>query len=162
MSFFLCITWKRKWKSLSLILCDPMEYTIHGIFQARILEWVAFPFAGGSSQPRDWTQVQILYQLSHKGSPLYCWSLYKWEAIYKMSSTILGKWQIVHIWSLFVSFSTPSSKTNYESRKAESLHESLVTQSCDPVDKLSLTFVALPFNRNQCKLPEPLVFTKFL
>ena len=38
-------------------LCDPMDYTVHGIFQARILEWVAFPFSRGSSQPRDRTQV---------------------------------------------------------------------------------------------------------
>ena len=34
-------------------LCDPMDYTVHGILQARILEWVAFPFSGGSSQPRS-------------------------------------------------------------------------------------------------------------
>ena len=33
-------------------LCDPMDCTVHGILQARILEWVAFPFSGGSSQPR--------------------------------------------------------------------------------------------------------------
>ena len=44
------------------------------ILQARILEWVAFPFSRGTSQPRDATQVlphcrQILYQLSHKGIP---------------------------------------------------------------------------------------------
>ena len=40
-------------------LCDPMDYSIHGIHQARILEWVAFPFSRGSwsSQPRDWAQV---------------------------------------------------------------------------------------------------------
>jgi len=30
-----------------------MDYTVHGILQARILEWVAFPFSRGSSQPRD-------------------------------------------------------------------------------------------------------------
>ena len=30
-------------------LCDPMDYTVHGILQARILEWVAVPFSGGSS-----------------------------------------------------------------------------------------------------------------
>ena len=36
-----------------LTLCEPMDYTIHGILQARILEWVAFPFSRGSSQPRD-------------------------------------------------------------------------------------------------------------
>ena len=56
-------------------LCNPMDYTVHGILQARKLEWVAFPFSRRSSQPRDQTQVSciacrwILYQLSHKGSP---------------------------------------------------------------------------------------------
>ena len=34
-----------------------MDYTVHGILQARILEWVAWPFSMGSSQPRDQTQV---------------------------------------------------------------------------------------------------------
>ena len=38
-------------------LCDPMDYTVHGILQARILEWVAFPFSKGSSQLRGRTQV---------------------------------------------------------------------------------------------------------
>ena len=38
-------------------LCNPMDYTLHRILQARILEWVAFPFSRGSSQPRDGTQV---------------------------------------------------------------------------------------------------------
>ena len=40
-----------------LTLWDPMDYTVHGILQARILEWVAFPFFRRSSQPRDRTQV---------------------------------------------------------------------------------------------------------
>ena len=40
------------------ILCDPMDYTVHGILLlARILEWVAVPFARGYSQARDRTQV---------------------------------------------------------------------------------------------------------
>ena len=38
---------------LRLTLCDAMDFTVHAILQARILEWVAFPFSGGSSQPRD-------------------------------------------------------------------------------------------------------------
>ena len=42
---------------LCLTLCDPMVYTVHGILQAITLEWVAFPFSRGSSQPRDRTQV---------------------------------------------------------------------------------------------------------
>ena len=40
-----------------LTLYNPMDYTVHGILQARILEWVAFPFSRGSSQPRDQAQV---------------------------------------------------------------------------------------------------------
>ena len=48
----------RKWKSqLCPTLCDPMDYTVHWILHARILERVAFPFSRGSSQPRDQTQV---------------------------------------------------------------------------------------------------------
>ena len=38
-------------------LCDLMDCIVHGILQARILEWVAFPFSRVSSQPRDQTQV---------------------------------------------------------------------------------------------------------
>ena len=39
------------------VFSDPMDYTVHGILQAMVLEWVAFPFSRGSSQPRDRTQV---------------------------------------------------------------------------------------------------------
>ena len=34
-------------------LCDPMDYTVRGTLQARILEWVVVPFSRGSSRPRD-------------------------------------------------------------------------------------------------------------
>ena len=37
-----------------------MDYTLHGILQPRTLEWVAFPFSKGSSQPRDQTQVSYI------------------------------------------------------------------------------------------------------
>ena len=52
----------KKWSEVNvtqscLTLCDRIDYRVHGILQARILEWVAFPFSRGSSQPRDWTQV---------------------------------------------------------------------------------------------------------
>ena len=48
---------KVKVAQLCLTLCDPTDYTVHGILQARILEWVAFRFSRESSQPRDQTQV---------------------------------------------------------------------------------------------------------
>ena len=40
-----------------LTLCNPMDYTVHGFLQARILEWVAFLFSRESFQSRDRTQV---------------------------------------------------------------------------------------------------------
>ena len=65
-----------------LTLGNPMDYnppgsSVHGILQARTLEWVAIPSSRGSSQPRDRTQVscvscidgQIVLPLSHLGSP---------------------------------------------------------------------------------------------
>ena len=42
---------------LCLTLCNPTNYTVHGILQARILEWVAYPFSRGYSQPRNQTRV---------------------------------------------------------------------------------------------------------
>ena len=49
-------------------LCNPMDYSppgssVHGILQARILEWVTMPSSRGSFQPRDWTPVS--YHLLH-------------------------------------------------------------------------------------------------
>ena len=64
---------------LCLIFCDPGDCSlpgssVHGIFQARVLEWGAMAFSRGSPQPRDRTQVscivsKTLYRLSHQGSP---------------------------------------------------------------------------------------------
>ena len=53
---------KVKWKLLSHVqlFATPWTYRVHGILQPRILEWVAFPFSRGSSQPRDWTQVSSI------------------------------------------------------------------------------------------------------
>ena len=42
---------------------------VHGILQARIMEWVAFPFSRESSQPRDWTQVSTLWADSLPAEP---------------------------------------------------------------------------------------------
>ena len=56
-----------------LTLCDPMDYTVHGILQARILEWVALPFSRGSSQPRDRTCVgrRVLHHWITRGVRLF-------------------------------------------------------------------------------------------
>ena len=54
-------------------VCDPVDYTVHGILQTRILEWAAFPFSkdlpNQGSNPGLLHCRRILYQLSHKGNP---------------------------------------------------------------------------------------------
>ena len=72
-----CVCVSQSWPTL----CDPMYYnsllgsSIHGILQARMLEWVAILFFRGSSQPKDWNQVSSiagrLYYLNHQGSKDY-------------------------------------------------------------------------------------------
>ena len=63
-------------------LCDPMDYSppgssVHGILQARILEWIAIPSSQGTFQTHVWNLGllhcrQILYRLSQQGSPDLC------------------------------------------------------------------------------------------
>ena len=55
-------TKKKKWAQSCPTLCDPVDCSlqgssVHGIFQARVLEWVAISFSRGSSRPRDRTCV---------------------------------------------------------------------------------------------------------
>ena len=74
---FLVVKWSEVIQ-LCLTLCDPMDYSlpgslVHGIFQARVLEWVAISFSRGSSQPRDRTCVSCIvgrrfYSLSHQST----------------------------------------------------------------------------------------------
>ena len=68
-----------------LTLCDSMDYTVHGVLQARTLEWVAFPFSRGSSQDQELNPGlphcrRILDQLSHEGSPrILQWVAYRFS-----------------------------------------------------------------------------------
>ena len=48
---------KWTWLSRVQLFATPWTIQVHGILQARMLEWAAFPFYRGSSWPRDWTQV---------------------------------------------------------------------------------------------------------
>ena len=60
--FFIWLEWVSEVTQLCPTLCDPMDYSIpcssiHGILQARVLEWAAISSSRGSSWPRDQTRV---------------------------------------------------------------------------------------------------------
>ena len=57
--------------------CSPPGSSVHGILQARILEWVAIPSSRGSSQPKDRTHVSYVHLNWQAGSLLECkiWAL---------------------------------------------------------------------------------------
>ena len=79
--------------------CSPPRFSVHGILQARILEWAAIPFSKGSSPPRDGTSVSCIAELCLRTAPR--WSLAAAErAASKLSvqmrdnpgMALMGKW----------------------------------------------------------------------
>ena len=67
---FVLADWLAEFTQSCLTLCDPVDCSppgssIHGILQARILEWVAISFSRGSSRPRDRTQVSCYFSTNH-------------------------------------------------------------------------------------------------
>ena len=69
-------TWKVKITQLCLTLCDLMDCSppgssVHGIFPARILEWVAIPFSRGSSWPRDGTRISHISCIAGRFFTIY-------------------------------------------------------------------------------------------
>ena len=80
---------KVKISQLCLTFCDPKDYnlpgsSVHGILQARILEWVAITFSRGSSQPRHRTQV------SHIAGVFF--------TIRATREAWMVRWQVCHNW----------------------------------------------------------------
>ena len=75
---------------LCLTLCDPLDCSppgssVHGIFQIRLLEWVAISFSGGSSEPRDWPCISCM-----KGGLFTHWAI---------GEASCGHWPFVyHLW----------------------------------------------------------------
>ena len=86
-----------------LTLCDPMDYTVHGIFQARILEWVNFPFSRGSSQPRARIQVSHIAGgffkswATRQGSSLFIFIIF--TILSSVSSTIPSTEQVFKLFN---------------------------------------------------------------
>ena len=66
--------------TLLILACQvllSMDFSIHGILHARILEWVAIPFSRGSSRPTDWTHISYISCVGPQ--VLYHTNVYVWE-----------------------------------------------------------------------------------
>ena len=100
-------------------VCDSMDHSppgssFYGIFQARILEWVAISSSRESSRPRDWTCVscvsclgkRVLYQLSHWENHIYvCVYMHDTEdlKIYQFPLFLLISFVSLHLWHFSLS-----------------------------------------------------------
>ena len=76
-------------------LCNPMDcslpgFSVYGIFQARILEWVAISFSRRSSQPRDWTRVS---RIVGRCFTLWALKLTKWILL----SKLMQDWNLISL-----------------------------------------------------------------
>ena len=95
-------TSKVKVTQLCPTLCDPMNWIVHGILQARTLEGAAFPFSRGSSQPKDRTQVshivgEFFTSWATKANP---WSFEARHYLF-LPSYENSRWQVLLIpWSV--------------------------------------------------------------
>ena len=81
--------------------CSPQGFSVHGILQSRILEWVAIPFSRAFSQPRDQTWVFCIAPSEPPGKYVYIWHLFKtinwpshWRCIWQINKTLrtVVKW----------------------------------------------------------------------
>ena len=108
-------------------LCNSMDrrlpgYSVHGIFPARILEWVAMPSHKGSSWPRDQTHITcvscigrwVLYQVSHQGICI-CLSAIILFIHLKLSISWWDRWGQIHIYHSLLFFLYPSDITIFRS-----------------------------------------------
>ena len=84
---------KREVAQSCLTLCDPMDYTLHEILQARILEWVTFPFSRGCSQPRIEPRSPALQADSLPAEPLGKPNSFKAHALFSERKFYLLSWK---------------------------------------------------------------------
>ena len=132
---------------------------VHGIFQARILEWAAISFSRGSSQ--DQSQGlnlglphcrQMLYRLSHQGSPMYKWTHTIQICAIQGSTIIQGQFSLVAQSCPTLcdpmDCSTPAFPVHHQLPKLAQTHVHWVSDAIQPSHPLS-SFSSPAFNLSQ-------------
>ena len=84
--------------------CSPPGSSVHGILQARTLEWVAICSSGGASGPRDWTQVSHItgrfFTTEPGGSPLDSTYFFSDENLKNSYFFLVQMYDLLHYWHL--------------------------------------------------------------
>ena len=88
------------------VFCSSPGSSVPGIFQARILEWVAISFSRGSFQPRDWTHISFIGRWI-----LYCWvtredlfyvyalEIFYWKIVFLFCIALMHKYTAVYLYA---------------------------------------------------------------
>ena len=86
--------------------CSPPDFSVHGILQARILEWIAIPFSRGSFWPRGWTQVSCIlgrfFTIYAIRKPLCLWAsvhvtLLRGFSVHSLSLQVFLSYCFIHL-----------------------------------------------------------------
>ena len=130
--------------------CDPfpMDCIVHGILQPRTLEWVAFPFSGRSSQPRNQTQV------SHIADGFFTsWATREAHSIRQFSA--------VQSLSRARLFATPWIAARQASPSITISRSSLRLTSIESVVPSSHLILGRPFPFSSCPLPNTHIYLRY-
>ena len=103
-----CVCTQSCWTLCNLMDCSPPG-SLHGIFQARIPEWIAIPSYRGPSQPRDWTCVSYV---SWFGRQIF------YQVLHHLGSIRLNHNEIEHLSRLITSKETESVIRNFPTNKS--------------------------------------------
>ena len=106
-------------------LCNPMDYTVHGILQGRILERVAFPFSRGSSQPRNWTRVSCI-----AGGRFISWAIVQFSSVAQSCLTLCDP----------MNHSMPGLPVHHQLSESTQTHVHWVSDAIQPSHPLSSPF----------------------
>ena len=117
--------------------CNPPGSSVHGLLQARILEWVAIPNSRGSSWPREWTQVSCI-----TGRFFTIWATRKAISSVQFSCSVIRLFVTSWTAALLASLSITNSWNLFKLMSIESVMPSNLSSSVVPFSSCLQSFLA--------------------